>query len=74
MRGAGKATISMLAMMLCWVVVRLAVLLGTTPFFQDIRMANWIYPATWFLSTIVLLNADRHLDFALISQQTRKEA
>lgn len=74
MRGAGKATIPMLAMMLCWVVVRLAVLLGTKPFFQDIRMANWIYPATWFLSTIVLLNAYRHLDFALISQQTRKEA
>lgn len=73
MRGAGKATIPMMVMMVCWVVVRLVVLLGTRPFYQNINLANWIYPVTWFLSSVALIYSYRHLNLVAISRQAGKE-
>ena len=55
LRGAGKANIPMLAMLLFWCVVRVAFLSIVMPFRHTIDVVNWVYPLTWLLSTIFLV-------------------
>ncbi len=54
MRGAGKATVPMVTMLVCWCAVRVAVLSILTPIYHSIHIVNWIFPITWTLSVIVL--------------------
>ena len=53
MRGTGRATASMVIMLLTWCVVRILVLAITSLFIHDIAVTYWIYPITWSLSSIV---------------------
>jgi putative MATE family efflux protein len=55
LRGAGKANIPMLAMLIFWCVVRVAFLTIVMPIRHTIEMVNWVYPLTWFLSTVFLV-------------------
>lgn len=55
LRGAGKANIPMMAMLLFWCVVRVAFLSIVMPIRHTIDMVNWVYPLTWFLSTVFLI-------------------
>ena len=55
LRGAGKANIPMLAMLLFWCVVRVGFLSAVMPFRHTIDVVNWVYPLTWLLSTIFLV-------------------
>ncbi len=58
MRGLGKPMTPMVIMLTCWCAVRIAVLFTIGQLFHDIRLAYWIYPFTWTLSSaayIVLL-------------------
>lgn len=52
LRGAGKAVIPMIAMLTFWCVVRVAFLHFAVPIFKTIAVVNWVYPLTWFLSTV----------------------
>ena len=54
LRGAGKAVIPMISMLAFWCVVRVAFLQIAVPIWQSIDVVNWVYPLTWFLSTVFL--------------------
>ena len=51
MRGLGKPMTPMVIMLTCWCAVRIAVLFTLGQVLHDIRLAFWIYPITWTLST-----------------------
>ena len=55
LRGAGKANVPMLAMLIFWCVVRVAFLSAAMPRWHTIEVVNWVYPLTWLLSTIFLI-------------------
>ena len=55
LRGAGKAGVPMLAMLLFWCVVRVGFLALVMPLWRSIDAVNWVYPLTWLLSTIFLI-------------------
>lgn len=55
LRGAGKSVIPMVAMLTFWCVVRVAFLSIMVPITQSINTVNWVYPLTWFCSTVFLL-------------------
>lgn len=54
LRGAGKSVVPMIAMLAFWCVVRVLFLEIVTPIFRVIAVVNWVYPLTWFLSTVFL--------------------
>ena len=53
MRGLGKPMAPMLIMLTCWCAVRILVLFTLGQAVHDIRLAYWIYPVTWTLSSVV---------------------
>lgn len=53
MRGLGKPMVPAVVMLTCWCAVRVLVLFTVGVVFHDIRLAWWIYPITWFLSSVV---------------------
>lgn len=55
LRGAGRAIVPMLVMMICWCGVRVVYIPWITPMFDDITAVFWVYPVTWTLSSIVFL-------------------
>lgn len=55
MRGIGKPMVPTIVMLVCWCLVRVTVLFTIGTVFHDIRLAYWIYPITWTLSSIVFL-------------------
>ncbi len=52
MRGAGKAIVPMVIMMVIWCGVRVGFLAITIPLTHSIQMVYWVYPLTWGLSCI----------------------
>lgn len=52
LRGAGKAIIPMVIMIVFWCLVRVAFLAVTIPMTQNIQMLYFVYPLTWGLSSI----------------------
>ena len=63
MRGAGKAMIPMIIMMICWCAVRILTLSVVGMFYQTIQTTYWVYPLTWMLSSLAFLLCYRGLDF-----------
>ena len=55
MRGVGKPMAPMIVMLVCWCAVRVLVFMTVGAVFHDIRLTYWIYPFTWFLSSISYL-------------------
>jgi len=53
MRGLGKPVTPMVIMLTCWCAVRILVLFTLGQALHDIRLAFWIYPFTWALSSAV---------------------
>ena len=53
MRGLGKPVTPMVIMLTCWCAVRILVLFTIGQTLHDIRLALWIYPFTWALSSVV---------------------
>ncbi len=52
-RGAGKSTVPMLVMMVCWCIIRVTYVTVATHFFPVLQTVSWAYPITWSLSTLV---------------------
>ena len=52
-RGEQQPIMPMAVMMVCWCAVRVIILLTIGRQIHDIRLANWLYPLTWSLSSIV---------------------
>lgn len=54
-RGAGKATVPMFTMMVCWCFIRVTYITVAVKIVPVIRTVFWAYPLTWSLSSIVFL-------------------
>ena len=52
-RGLGKPMTPMVVMLVCWCLVRVITLMTIGQVWHDIRLVCWIYPFTWFLSSVV---------------------
>lgn len=55
LRGAGKSTVPMFVMMICWCVIRVSYISIMVRLIPDIRVVFWAYPLTWTLSSVVFL-------------------
>ena len=55
LRGAGKAAVPMLIMLICWCVIRITYIIVTVHFIPDIHVVFWAYPLTWSLSSVIFL-------------------
>lgn len=55
LRGAGKAIVPMLVMMVCWCVIRVSYITIAVRIVPQIQTVFWAYPLTWSLSSIVFL-------------------
>lgn len=55
LRGAGKSTVPMFVMLVCWCIIRVSYISIAVHFIPDIRVIFWAYPLTWCLSSIVFL-------------------
>ena len=63
LRGAGKAVVPMLVMMTCWCIIRVSFLAIAVPLTGSIQMVYWVYPLTWFLSSVTFLWYYRRMDW-----------
>jgi putative MATE family efflux protein len=54
-RGAGRAIIPMLVMLVCWCLIRVSYIFITLKYFNDIRVVFWAYPITWTLSSLIFI-------------------
>ena len=52
-RGAGKSSVPMLVMLVCWCIIRVSYITIIVKFIPQIQAVFWAYPITWSLSTIV---------------------
>ena len=55
MRGAGKATVPMFTMLVCWCVIRVSYITVAVKFVNELTTISWAYPITWMLSSTVFL-------------------
>ncbi len=55
MRGAGKATVPMYTMLLCWCIIRVTYISVAVGFRNELTTVSWAYPITWTLSSIIFL-------------------
>lgn len=52
-RGAGRSTVPMVVMMICWCIIRVTYITVILRFVPVITAIFWAYPLTWSLSTII---------------------
>jgi Na+-driven multidrug efflux pump len=55
MRGAGKATVPMMTMMLCWCAIRVTYVTIAVRFVNELTTVSRAYPITWACSSIIFL-------------------
>ena len=55
LRGAGKATVPMGTMLLCWCVLRVTYISVAVEFVPELTTVSWAYPLTWASSSIFFL-------------------
>ena len=55
MRGAGKASVPMVTMLVCWCVIRVSYITIAVKFVNQLTTVSWAYPLTWTLSSIIFL-------------------
>lgn len=55
LRGAGKSTIPMFVMLICWCIIRVSYITVAVRSIPDIKVIFWAYPITWTLSSILFI-------------------
>lgn len=55
LRGAGKSTVPMITMLVCWCLIRVSYITITISFINRLEVVSWAYPLTWTCSGIVFL-------------------
>ena len=55
MRGAGKATVPMFTMLICWCLIRVTYISVAVKIVNELTTVSWAYPITWILSSIIFL-------------------
>ena len=73
LRGAGKATIPMVVMLVFWCVVRVTYITLAVQVVNELTTVSWAYPLTWCCSTVIfsiyLLKADWVHNFDRLQQR-----
>lgn len=54
-RGAGKAIVPMVVMLICWCIIRITYITTIMHFVDVINAVFWAYPLTWSLSSVFFL-------------------
>lgn len=54
-RGAGKSTVPMVVMLVCWCMIRITYITIAVQIFPVIRTVFWAYPLTWSLSSVIFM-------------------
>lgn len=55
LRGAGKSSISMWGMAVCWCVIRVPYVTIATKIFPVLTAVSWAYPITWMISSVFFI-------------------
>lgn len=55
LRGMGKPTATLMVFLICWCLVRMAVIYIIGPIVNTLTLTHWVYPFTWILSSTSLL-------------------
>lgn len=55
LRGAGKAIVPMMTMLISWCVIRIIYITVTVHYIPYIQVIFWAYPLTWSISSIIFL-------------------
>lgn len=55
MRGAGKATVPMFTMLLCWCIIRVSYITVAVKLVNELTTVSWAYPISWSCSSIIFL-------------------
>ena len=55
MRGAGRASVPMYTMLLCWCLIRVTYIFFALKIVNQLETVSWAYPITWTCSSIVFL-------------------
>jgi len=55
MRGAGKATVPMVTMLVCWCLIRVSYITIAVRFINELTTVSFAYPLTWTLSSIIFV-------------------
>jgi putative MATE family efflux protein len=63
LRGAGKSSVPMIVMLVCWCVIRITYITIMVNVIPDIRVIFWAYPLTWSLSSITFLFYYKKVDW-----------
>lgn len=63
LRGAGKSTVPMIVMLVCWCAIRITYITFMVNAIPDIRVIFWAYPLTWFLSSVIFLIYYKKVDW-----------
>ncbi|MGF0034357.1 MATE family efflux transporter [Bariatricus sp. SGI.154] len=63
LRGAGKSTVPMVVMMVCWCIIRISYISIAVRIIPDIQMIFWAYPLTWLLSSVTFFIYYRKSDW-----------
>ena len=63
MRGAGKATVPMLVMLLTWCAARVTFITLVVKLVNSIQVVFWAYPLTWLMSSVIFFYYYRKVDW-----------
>ncbi len=55
LRGAGKASVPMITMLMCWCLIRVSYITIAVKLVPELETVSWAYPITWTCSSIVFL-------------------
>ena len=63
LRGAGKATVPMVTMLLCWCVLRVSYITIAVRYQPQLTTVSWAYPLTWSFSSVFFFLYYRKADW-----------
>ena len=55
LRGAGKTTVPMTVMLVCWCLIRVTYIRIAVGYVPRLQSVSWAYPITWTCSSILFL-------------------
>ena len=55
LRGAGKSTVPMMVMLVCWCLIRVTYITIAVKYINELTTVSWAYPITWSCSSLVFL-------------------
>ena len=55
LRGAGRSTVPMLVMLVCWCLIRVTYISIAVKYVNELTTVSWAYPITWTCSSIAFL-------------------